>query len=210
MHFLLALVMKSMSVLISVVLRRTQACRFYQPFCFVSLFNHFIIEKALSQNTNMGSTSSMQSLLSGGNFPVAPRWLRAWSPFNFFKIASLEFRGIFRMFFRVWCCNAALNEQKLFRNGYYLQYHKTLWFAIVIHEGIPFLPVRTELSVFLWHFSFDTNFLLNCYTWLNATSLLSQCTFSNLIQINYRLCVSNKDKRCACFVDIEYCSVSLA
>ena len=91
----------------------------------------------------------MQSLLSGGNFPVAPRWLRAWLPFNFFKIASLEVPWYFPYVFRVWCCNAALNEQKLFRNGYYLQPHKTLWFAIVIHEGIPFLPVRIELSVFL-------------------------------------------------------------
>jgi len=32
----------------------------------VSLFIHFIIEKALLQITNMGSTSSVQSLLSGG------------------------------------------------------------------------------------------------------------------------------------------------
>jgi len=36
-------------------------------------FQSLLIEKAISQNTNMGSTSSMQSLLSGGNFPVAPR-----------------------------------------------------------------------------------------------------------------------------------------
>jgi len=33
----------------------------------VSLFNRFIIEKALSHITNMGSTSSAKSLLSMGN-----------------------------------------------------------------------------------------------------------------------------------------------
>jgi len=38
----------------------------------VSLFNHVIIEKALWQITNKGSTSSVQSLLSGSNSPVAP------------------------------------------------------------------------------------------------------------------------------------------
>ena len=63
--------MKSMSILISVVSRHKHACRFHQPFCFVSLFNCFITEKAFSQNTNMGSTSSMESLLSGGNCLVA-------------------------------------------------------------------------------------------------------------------------------------------
>jgi len=46
---------------------------------YVSLFNRVIIEKALSQITNMGSTSSVQSLLSGSKFPVAP-WLQAWLP----------------------------------------------------------------------------------------------------------------------------------
>ena len=46
-------------VLISVLSGRKHACRFHQPFCLGSLFNRFIIEKPLSQNTNMGSTSSM-------------------------------------------------------------------------------------------------------------------------------------------------------
>jgi len=32
----------------------------------------------------------------------------------------------------------------------YLQPYKALWFVIVIGEKIPFLPVRIELSVFLW------------------------------------------------------------
>jgi len=42
------------------------------------------------------------------------------------------------------------------------------------HWGL--LPVEIKLSVFLWHMSFDTYFWLNCYTWLNITSLLPQCT----------------------------------
>jgi len=33
---------------------------------------HTVIKKALSQITNMESTSSVQSLLTEGNFPVAP------------------------------------------------------------------------------------------------------------------------------------------
>jgi len=37
----------------------------------VSLYNRFITEKALSHITNMGSTSSAKSLLSGGNCPFA-------------------------------------------------------------------------------------------------------------------------------------------
>jgi len=37
----------------------------------VSLFHRVIIEKALSQIANLGSTSSVQSLLSGSNFQVA-------------------------------------------------------------------------------------------------------------------------------------------
>jgi len=66
----------------------------------VSLFDRVIIDEALLQITNMGSTSSAQYLkrgqnnggncYSGRNCPVAP-WLRAWLPFNYFKIASLEF-----------------------------------------------------------------------------------------------------------------------
>jgi len=40
-------------------------------FC-VSLFNRFTIEISLSQLTNMGSTFSVHSLLSGDNCPVVP------------------------------------------------------------------------------------------------------------------------------------------
>jgi len=38
----------------------------------VSLFNRIIVEKVLPQITNMWSTSSVQNLLSGSNFLVAP------------------------------------------------------------------------------------------------------------------------------------------
>jgi len=48
----------------------------------VSLFNRFINEKALLQITNLGRTSSVQSLSSGGNCRVSP-WSRAWLPFNY-------------------------------------------------------------------------------------------------------------------------------
>jgi len=44
----LVLVKKSMPALIFVVSRHKQACRFHQSFYFASLFNRFIIQKALS------------------------------------------------------------------------------------------------------------------------------------------------------------------
>jgi len=54
----------------------------------VSLFNHCMNEKALSQIMNMGRTSSVQSLWSGGNCQVSP-WFQAWLPFYYFKFAYL-------------------------------------------------------------------------------------------------------------------------
>jgi len=146
--------MKSMSVLISVVSRRKQACKFHQPFCFVSLFNRFIIEKALSQNTNTGSTSPMQSLLSVGNCPVAPRWLRAWLPFKFFKIASLEVSWYSRMFFPVWCCNAALNNK--------ISVGTDISCNLTRHYGLPLLFTKEYLFSQLelnFLFSSDTSLL---------------------------------------------------
>jgi len=43
----------------------------------------------------------MESLLSGGNCPVAPHWLRAWLPFNFqncFPRSSVAFPVCFFVF----------------------------------------------------------------------------------------------------------------
>jgi len=54
-----------MSAVIYVVSRRKQVCRFRHSISCVA-FNRFIIEKALSHISNMGSTSSAKSLLNGG------------------------------------------------------------------------------------------------------------------------------------------------
>jgi len=88
----------------------------------VSLFNRFIIEKALFHISNIGSTSSAKILLSGAIARLPP-WLWAWLPFNYFKIASLEFP---------WYLPYVFSLGKLFRNGNYLQPQKTLWFAIAM------------------------------------------------------------------------------
>jgi len=102
----LVLVIKSMSALISVVGRRNQVS---SVILFrVSLFNRVIIDKALSQITNMGGTYSVQNLFPE-QLPVA-LWLRARLPFDCFKIASIEFPWYFPyvfLFSRVLCCNAS-------------------------------------------------------------------------------------------------------
>jgi len=148
--------MKSMPVSISLVSRRKHACRFHQPFCFVSLFNRFLIEKALSQNTNMGNTSSMQSLISGGNCPIAPRWLRAWLPFIFFKIDSLEIPWYFLYVFSCWMLWCRFKQIKNFseRIVAYLWPHKTLVLPLLFTK--EYLFSQLELN-FL--FSSDTSLL---------------------------------------------------
>jgi len=59
----------------------------------VLLFNRIIIEKALSQITNMEHIFSAKSLKQGLKRAIAwlPPRLRAWLPFNYFEIASFEF-----------------------------------------------------------------------------------------------------------------------
>jgi len=79
--------------------------------------------------------------------------------------------------------------KKLFRNGCNLTRHCRM------------LPVRTELSVFLWRFSSDIHFLLNCYTWLKITALLPLYTSSNLTRkliAESRLATKIKNKRIPC------------
>jgi len=102
----------------------------------------------------------------------------------YISIISKCFLRISVVFSRVWCCNASLNKD-------------SFWMDITCNltRHIGLLPIWIELPVFLWHFSFDTHFLLNCYTWLNVTSLLPQYTSSNLTQINYRVYACNKDKK---------------
>jgi len=60
----------------------------------VSLFHRFIIQKALSQITNIEHIFSAKSVKQR-QLPGCPSWLWAWSPFNYFKIASLEFSWYF-------------------------------------------------------------------------------------------------------------------
>ena len=79
-----------MSAVIYVVSRRKQVCRFRHSISCVA-FNRFIIEKAPSHISNMGSTSSAKSLLSGGIARLPPPRLWTWLPFIYFKIGSLEF-----------------------------------------------------------------------------------------------------------------------
>jgi len=67
--FFVFLVIKSMFAIISVVGRRKQACRFHQPFYFVCRFSIASKLKKHFRNLRTFSTSSVQSLLSGGNCP---------------------------------------------------------------------------------------------------------------------------------------------
>jgi len=85
----------------------------------VSLFNRLVIEKPLLQITNMEHIFSA-SLLSGGNCAVALLVARLVT----LQLFQNCFPRISRVSSRVWCCNAS--KYKLFRNGYYLQTHKTL------------------------------------------------------------------------------------
>jgi len=73
-----------------------------------SHFNRFIIEKALSQLTNVRehSTFSVQSLLSGGNCPVSPLVAGLVT----LQLLQNCFPRISGMFARVWCCDASLNK----------------------------------------------------------------------------------------------------
>jgi len=155
----------------------------------VSLFNHVIIEKVLSQITNLQHVFSAKSL-KRGQLPACPLpWLRAWLHFNYFKMLPQNYRGIFRVFSRVSCCNASLKKNSFGTD-----------IICNLTRHCRLLPVRTELSVFLWHFSFDAHFLLNCYTWLNITSLLPQCT-SNLARkliTESRFATKIKNKRMPC------------
>jgi len=108
----------------------------------VSLYNRLIIEKTLSQITNMEHIFSAKSLkrrqlpgCSTGCGPVTLQLFRNCFP------------RISRMPSRVWCCNASLNKNSF---GVDITCNLTRhWFAIVIGEEIPFLPVRIELSVYL-------------------------------------------------------------
>jgi len=141
----------------------------------VSLFNCITTEKAPLQITNMKHIFSAKSLKR--------KHLPSCGP-GYISIISKCFLRISVVFFRVWCCNASLNKD-------------SFWMDITCNltRHIGLLPIWIELPVFLWHFSFDTHFLLNCYTWLNVTSLLPQYTSSNLTQINYRVYACNKDKK---------------
>jgi len=105
----------------------------------VSLFNRFIIEKALFHISNMGSTSSAKILLSGAIARLPP-WLWAWLPFNYFKNASIEFPWYLPYVFLL---RKTLSEWILLA---------TSKGTVVCHcyaEKIPFFPVRIEFSVFL-------------------------------------------------------------
>jgi len=86
----LGLVIKSMSAVVSAVILFRE-----------SLFNRFIVEKTISRLKNMGSTFSVQSLLSGGNCPAAPlvAGLFTLELFqNCFPRISVVFPGCFLVF----------------------------------------------------------------------------------------------------------------
>jgi len=59
----------------------------------------------------------VKSLLSGGNYPVALlHGCGPGYPSIISKSLAYNFRGISRMFSRVWCCNASLNENSFVRD----------------------------------------------------------------------------------------------
>jgi len=96
------------------------------------------------------------------------------------------------MFSRVWCCNVSLNKSSV---------ETDITCNLTRHCGL--LPVRIELAVSLWHMSFDTSFLLNCYTWLNITSLLPQRT-STLKSTSFSVCFRGINRLPSAFVFLRW------
>jgi len=89
-----------------------------------------------------------ENSLKRGAIARLPPWLWAWLPFNYFKIACLEFP---RYLPYVFSLRKTLSERILLA---------TSKDTVVCHcyaEKITFLPVRIEFSVFLWHFYLDTH-----------------------------------------------------
>ena len=125
------------------------------------------------------NTSSVKSFLSGSNYPVGPLGCGHVYP----SIISKCFPRISVVFSVCFLVFGAVVPLQI----------KTLSERILLATSQD--PVRIELSVFLWHFSFDTHYLLNCYSWLNITSLLPQCTSSNLTRKLITVHACNKDKK---------------
>ena len=111
----------------------------------VSLFNRFVIEKPLSQITNMEHIFSAKSR-NHGNCPVRPPGCGSGYSSIISKLLPCNIRGISRMFSRVWC---SLNKNFL---GTDITCNPTR------HSGLPLLLAKNYLSTQLeLHFLFSSD-----------------------------------------------------